>query len=233
MYIIFTEAGKTLLYLLPNWLYEESLYLKYDFIYGNNYSINEITSNPLFHEIRFWNSFQKDSPLLHFPLILQNSQFFSFFTFLKMKKEIGFYIQPSKYNQNLLWLEPHLSGFQRFGISNDQYKYDTFPVSIIYETIKKNDDKWLRWGLKYIDYRDYDVFLDDYSFQLIYEYKAFDCIPVILELVDIFTDFLKEKYQIDIMDEMDVDEVTEKIRSHQIQIDIFHLGKKVKKLKMI
>ncbi len=230
MYIVFSNSS---LYHIPEWLFEESLYLKYDFIYGRNYSIEEITKNPQFQNSELWRVFYQQKPYLHFPKILEYAHFYIFFRSLQMKKEIGFYIQPSKYNHTLLWLEPHLFGFQRFGISKDQYKYDTFPVSIIYETIKKNDVEWLRWGLKYIDYRDYDTFLDDYSFQLIYEYKAFDCIPVIIEAVDIFTDFLKERYQIDIMDEFDVNEVTKKIQDHQLQTDIFHLGKKIKKLKMI
>lgn len=234
MYIVFSDSQ---IYTLPEWLYEESLYLKYDYIYGKNYSIEEITVNPSFQKKEVWDFFKRDLPYIHFPQILQSFDFASFFYFLKMKKDIGFYIEPQKYNiQNIhlhSWIHGKLSGFQLFGISNIQYRYDTFPISIIYETIQKNDSEWLYWGLKYIDYRDYDTFLDEKSFQLIYEYKAFDCIPVILEMVDIFTDYLKEKYQIDIENELDEEEVIEKIRIHQLQMDIFHLGKKIKKLKML
>jgi hypothetical protein len=229
MYIHFSES---FIYRVPQWLFEESLYLKYDYTFEKKYQINEITKNLLFHQKELWGLFYQDEPYLHFPKLIEYPHFYSLFRFLQLKKEIGFYIKPNKYNQSLMWLESYLFGFQKFGMSEDKYKYDTFPISIIYETIKKNDTEWLKWGLKYIDYRDYDVFLDDYSFQLIYEYKAFDCIPVILEFVDTFTDYLKEKYQIDILNEFDAEEVTEKIRDHQIQIDILHLGKKIKKLKM-
>lgn len=234
MYIVFSHSR---IYSLPRWLYEESMYIKYDYIYEKNYSIEEITMNPSFQRKELWDLFRGESPYIYFPQILQSSDFGSLFHFLKMKKEIGFYIQPQKYNIKDIhlypWIHSHLSGFQLFGMSDQQYKYDTFPVSIIYETIQKDDSKWLYWGLKYIDYRDYDVFLDEKAYQLIYEYKAFDCIGVVLEVVDIFTDFLKEKYQIDIHDEMNEKEVIEKIRIHQLQMDIFHLGKKMKKLKMI
>ena len=84
MYIVFSQSR---IYTLPEWLYEESLYIKYDYIYDKNYSIEEITVNPSFQKKEVWNFFKMDLPYIHFPQILQSSDFASFFRFLKMKKE--------------------------------------------------------------------------------------------------------------------------------------------------
>ncbi len=199
---------------VPEWLYMESGFLR-KLNKNGTYDINKLIEKKRFKNVDLWKVFKMEirevNPIEMFRYL---SHFMDLFVLLEMPKGIGDYIVPRKINvkQSHPEFEKCLIGLQKFGLSNQKYSKE-----MIDETIKNNDFKWLRWGIKYVDHRDWEIW-DDYSFQLAIQHQSIECIDIIIEYdIYIFEEYLDKTYGISDIEGMNADDIINEILNLQLK----------------
>ncbi len=211
MKILF-ENGETLI--IPEWLILESGFLNKLNI-NKTYEIGKLVEKKRFKNIEIWKIFQQETATINpIDMFKYLSHFMDLFVFLEMKKLIGQYIVPRKINvkQSHPEFEKNLIGIQKFALSNQPYS-----KNMIDESIQHNDHVWLKWGIKYVDHKDWDIW-DDYSFQIALQNQSIECINLIIEKdIYIFEEYLDKTYGISDIDDMDADDIIEEILNEQLK----------------
>jgi hypothetical protein len=201
------------MYHLPDWVYEQSRYLESKYERGKKYNVEKMFPNQLkFHNIELWKIMNSEKGIMVITMFQSLSSFLELWKILDFYEPIGTYIEPKRF----VVKKPHpefdqmLIGLQKFALSNQPYS-----KSMIDESIQHNDWRWLQWGLHYIDLHDLEPH-DDISFQIAIDSKATECIDVIMNVecdYDNFEEFISNKYQIDIYEEMPASDLIALIHS--------------------
>lgn len=202
-----------LMYQVPNWVYENSQYLESRYERGKKYSVEKMFPDKLkLHNMDVWKIMNSDKGIMIITMFQSLSSFLELWKTLDFYEPIGTFIEPKRF----VVKKPHpefdqmLIGLQKFALSNQSYS-----KSMIDESIQYNDWKWLQWGIRYIDLHDLEPH-DEVSFQIAIDSKAVDCIDVMMNVncdYDNFEEFISQKYQIDIYEEMPASDLLEIIHS--------------------
>ncbi len=198
---------------LHEWIYQQSRYLKSGFHSQRKYKIEQIVSQENLQQIDVWNIMQKEG--IHVKsLFLLLPTFVELWKFLQMKKMIGNFIQPKKYGIKKPHpkLIPFLIGLQKFGLTNLSYE-----KQMLIESIQKDDIEWIRWGIRYLDIHDMDLW-DNECFQIAIDYQASKTIEFIMECdYFVFEEFMIETHQIEINEEMKPEEILDRLLQKELQ----------------
>ena len=196
------KFGENEYFHVPYWLYDNSIYLKRrDF--NQDYLIDKISKNEEYKNVNIWNIFKEDIGINVIEMFRNIKSFLSLWKFLEMEDMIGTYIVPKRFTvkKRHVELESMLYGFQKLGLTSIPYE-----KKMIDESIEKNDYRWLKWGIKYVDYRDWESW-DEISFQKAIDNNSIECIDVILEYdFDIFEEWMMKRYSIELEEDMETGE---------------------------
>ena len=202
------------LYIVPEWVYDQSHFLETHFEKGKRYLVDKIVPHiPKTHNIEIWKIMNSDKGILVIDMFKHLSSFLELWKFLDFYEPIGTFILPKRF----IIKKPHpefdkmLIGLQKFALSNQPYS-----KSMIDESIQHNDWRWLQWGLEYVSRHDLEPPHDEISFQCAIDYKSSECIDVIMDVncdYDNFEEFISKRYQIDIYEDMPASDLLHIIHS--------------------
>ncbi len=206
-------------YIVPDWVYEQSRFLETKCERGKRYKVETLFPNqPKLYQLDVWRVMNGEKGIQVIEMFKQMSSFMELWEKLDFYESIGTFIEPKRFiiKKSHPTFEKMLIGIQKYALSNQPYTKE-----MLDETIRHNDWRWLRWGLRYIDLHDIEPPHDTNSFQIAIDSHATECIDVLMDInvdYDNFEEFISTRFGIDIFEEMPASDLLQILHSkHSLQ----------------